>query len=86
MIDPAEITSVITKLTVDIDRKETEVIRLASGLEVANRRIATLEGLLDTFLQKGWREGNFAFQDDLLQAPDAPAPAEPSSMRVSKPE
>jgi hypothetical protein len=35
---------VITKLTVEVDRKETEVIRLASGLEVANRRIATLEG------------------------------------------
>lgn len=88
MIDPAEITSVITKLTVEVDRKESEVIRIASALEVANRRIKTLEGLLDTFLKQGWREGDFAFQEDLLEAPKAapaPAPAEPS-LRVSKPE
>lgn len=85
-----EITNVITKLTVELDRKETDVIRLGGALESANRRISTLEGLLDTFLKKGWREGDFQFQEDLLQAPaEAPAPprpASPSSMRVSKPE
>jgi hypothetical protein len=69
MVDMHEITAVITNLTVDIGRKETEMASLGASLSAERRRVDVLEGILDKFLKPAWRSGEFEFVPDLLEPP-----------------
>lgn len=81
-IDINEITAVITNLTVELSRKETELANVGATLGAERRRVEVLESILDKFLKPEWRSGDFEFVPDLLEpptpAPAAPAPAPPA--------
>lgn len=73
-VDFQEITAVITNLTVEVGRKETEIASLGATLAAERRRVEVLEGILDKFLKPEWRSGDFEFVPDLLEPP-SPRPA-----------
>lgn len=68
-IDFDEVRNVITQMTIDINRKETEIIRLGGDLAAERRRTEILESVLDKFLKPTWRAGEFEFVPDLLEPP-----------------
>lgn len=73
-IDFDEVRNVITQMTIDINRKESEIVRLGGDLAAERRRTEILESVLDKFLKPSWRAGEFEFVPDLLE-PSSPAPA-----------
>lgn len=68
-IDFNEITAVVTNLTVELGRKETELANLGASLAAERRRVDVLESILDKFLKPAWRSGEFEFVQDLLEPP-----------------
>lgn len=74
-IDINEITAVVTNLTVELSRKETELANIGATLGAERRRVEVLEGILDKFLKPAWRTGDFEFVPDLLEPPQPQAPA-----------
>lgn len=76
-VDINEITAVITNLSVELSRKETELANIGASLAAERRRVDVLEGILDKFLKPEWREGAFEFVPDLLEPPakEPPAPS-----------
>lgn len=67
-----EIQNTITKLVVELDRKDNLLFEAEATAAQLKQRVASLEIVLDKFLKPEWRKGQFDFLPDLLEA-DTPA-------------
>ena len=76
-IDIAEITAVITNLTVDVARKDSEITDLSNRLAAAETRVAHHEEIIDSLLDPCWRDG------ELKMLPDV-EPDPPTTMKVAE--
>lgn len=77
-IDFNEVTAVITKLTVSLERAETQAAQANAQLEKAVARSDLMEQILDHFLEAGWRDGELKLKDGFATqvVPEAPVSEE----------